>query len=56
MLALASWRQTRSRRPRVEIRRGDTVIVLAESSQEEIERVTRALGAAGRESEGETGR
>ncbi|MGW4438017.1 effector-associated constant component EACC1 [Streptomyces sp. NPDC004596] len=55
VLAVASWRQTRSRRPRVEIRRGDTVIVLTEGSQEEIERATRALDAAERESEGQAG-
>ncbi|MFJ3311066.1 hypothetical protein ACIPSA_50725 [Streptomyces sp. NPDC086549] len=54
VLAVASWRQTRSQRPRVEIRRGDTVIVLTDCSQEEIERATGALDAL--EGEGEAGR
>lgn len=46
VLAVAAWRQSRPQRPRVEIRRGDTVIVLTDCSQEEIERATRALAAA----------
>lgn len=45
VLALVAWRQTRPQRPRVEIRRGDTVIVLTDCSPEEIERATRALDA-----------
>ncbi|MGW4026699.1 effector-associated constant component EACC1 [Streptomyces sp. NPDC005009] len=45
VLALVAWRQTRPQRPRVEIRRGDTVIVLTDCSPEEIERATRALNA-----------
>lgn len=53
VLAVASWRQTRSQRPRVEIHRGNTVIVLTDCSQEAIERATRALDAA--DSEGEAG-
>lgn len=47
VLAVAAWRQSRPQRPRVEIRRGQTVIVLAEGSEEEIERAVRALGAVG---------
>ncbi|MFD3457002.1 hypothetical protein ACFWVC_33105 [Streptomyces sp. NPDC058691] len=47
VLAVVSWRQTRSRRPRVEFRRGETVVVLTDCSEEEIERATRALDAAG---------
>ncbi|MFJ3338636.1 hypothetical protein [Streptomyces sp. NPDC086766] len=54
VLAVVSWRQTRSQRPRVEIRRGDTVIALTDCSQEEIERATRALGSA--ERDGQVGR
>ncbi|MEU2982571.1 hypothetical protein ABZ678_38235 [Streptomyces hirsutus] len=46
VLALVAWRQTRPQRPQVEIRRGDTVIVLTDCSPEEIERATRALDAA----------
>ncbi|MFJ9742557.1 hypothetical protein [Streptomyces sp. NPDC101166] len=46
VLAVAAWRQSRPQRPRVEIRRGDTVIVLSDCSQEEIERATRALASA----------
>ncbi|MEU2930594.1 hypothetical protein ABZ636_37055 [Streptomyces sp. NPDC007251] len=53
VLAVASWRQARSQRPRVEIRRGDTVIVLTDCSQEEIERATRALDAFESAGEGE---
>ncbi|WP_406466408.1 hypothetical protein OH738_39990 [Streptomyces hirsutus] len=45
VMALMAWRQTRPQRPRVEIRRGDTVIVLTDCSPEEIERATRALEA-----------
>ncbi|WP_455362141.1 effector-associated constant component EACC1 [Streptomyces sp. SYSU K21746] len=45
VLALVAWRQTRPHRPRVEIRRGDMVIVLTDCSPEEIERATRALDA-----------
>ncbi|MFJ6636968.1 hypothetical protein ACIQMR_37420 [Streptomyces sp. NPDC091376] len=46
VLALVAWRQTRPQQPQVEIRRGDTVIVLTDCSDEEIERATRALAAA----------
>ena len=46
VLAVVAWRQTRPQRPRVEIRRGDTVIVLTDCSDEEIERATRALDVA----------
>ncbi|RDL05150.1 hypothetical protein DER30_6848 [Streptomyces sp. HB202] len=46
VLALVAWRQTRPQRPRVEIRRGDTVVVLTDCSPEEIERATRVLDAA----------
>ncbi|MGW6286208.1 effector-associated constant component EACC1 [Streptomyces sp. NPDC055107] len=44
-LALVAWRRTRPQPPRVEIRRGDTVVVLTDGSDEEIERVVRALDA-----------
>ncbi|MFH9393040.1 hypothetical protein [Streptomyces sp. NPDC017556] len=44
-LALVAWRRTRPQRPRVEIRRGDTVIALTDGSAEEVERVIRALDA-----------
>lgn len=47
VLAVAAWRQSRPQRPRVEIRRGQTVIVLAEGSEEEIERAVRALDRVG---------
>ncbi|MEU5402840.1 hypothetical protein ABZ348_26480 [Streptomyces sp. NPDC005963] len=43
VLALATWRQTRPRRPRLEIRRGDTVYFLTGGTDEEVERVIRAL-------------
>ncbi|MFF3691064.1 hypothetical protein [Streptomyces sp. NPDC002187] len=46
VLALVAWRRTRLQQPRVEIRRGATVIVLTDCSDEEIERATRALDAA----------
>ncbi|WP_330814947.1 effector-associated constant component EACC1 [Streptomyces asiaticus] len=46
VLAVVAWRQSRPQRPRVEIRRGDTVVVLMDCSQEEIERAVRALDAA----------
>jgi hypothetical protein len=46
VLAVAAWRQSRPQRPRVEILRGDTVIVLTDCSQEEIEQATRALASA----------
>ncbi|MGV9652180.1 effector-associated constant component EACC1 [Streptomyces sp. NPDC003554] len=52
VLAVASWRQSRPRRPRVEIRCGQTVIVLGEGSEEEIARAVRALEAV---SGGESG-
>ncbi|MFD7610759.1 hypothetical protein [Streptomyces sp. NPDC059828] len=45
VLALVAWRQTRPQRPRVEIRRGETVIVLTDCTPEDIERATRALDA-----------
>ncbi|MET7666168.1 hypothetical protein ABZS99_47040 [Streptomyces sp. NPDC005463] len=54
VLAVAAWRQSRPRRPRVEIRRGETVIVLVEGSGEEVERAVRALEAVGG-GEGEDG-
>ncbi|MER5501278.1 hypothetical protein ABT096_29315 [Streptomyces sp. NPDC002561] len=43
VLALVAWRQTRPQRPRLEIHRGDTVYVLTGGSDEEVERVIRAL-------------
>ncbi|MCX5098189.1 hypothetical protein [Streptomyces sp. NBC_00439] len=43
VLALVAWRQTRPQRGRLEIRRGDTVCVLTGGSDEEVERVIRAL-------------
>ncbi|GAB3007012.1 hypothetical protein GCM10023080_085970 [Streptomyces pseudoechinosporeus] len=46
VLAVVAWRQSRPQRPRVEIRRGETVVVLTDCSQEEIERAVRALDAA----------
>jgi NADP-dependent 3-hydroxy acid dehydrogenase YdfG len=46
VLAVVAWRQSRLQRPRVEIRRGDMVVVLMDCSQEEIERAVRALDAA----------
>ncbi|MGW1768931.1 effector-associated constant component EACC1 [Streptomyces sp. NPDC002073] len=49
VLALVTWRQTRPQRPRVEIHRGDTVIVLTDCSPEEIERATRTLDAPAEE-------
>ncbi|MFD7232149.1 hypothetical protein [Streptomyces sp. NPDC059881] len=52
VLALVAWRQTRPQRPRVEIRRGDTVIVLTDCSAGEIERATRALDPTMAEDEG----
>ncbi|KUN15078.1 MULTISPECIES: effector-associated constant component EACC1 [Streptomyces] len=46
VLALATWRRTRPQRPQVEIRRGDTVIVLTDCSPEQIQHATRMLEAA----------
>ncbi|MEU1013849.1 hypothetical protein [Streptomyces sp. NPDC005890] len=46
VLALVAWRQSRPKRPRVEVCRGDTTVVLTDCSEEEIERVVRALEAA----------
>ncbi|MEV7748474.1 effector-associated constant component EACC1 [Streptomyces griseorubiginosus] len=43
VLALVAWRQSRPQRPRVEIRRGGTVVVLTDCSEEEIERAVRSL-------------
>lgn len=43
VVALAAWKRTRPQDPRIEIRRGDTVIVLTQGSDAEIERVIRAL-------------
>lgn len=43
VLALVAWRQTRPRQSRLEIRREGTVVVLTGGSDEEIERVIRAL-------------
>ncbi|WP_338326658.1 effector-associated constant component EACC1 [Streptomyces lasalocidi] len=45
VLAVAAWRQSRPQRPKVEIRRGETVIVLAEGSEDDIARAVRALEA-----------
>ncbi|WP_329170939.1 hypothetical protein OG939_36000 [Streptomyces sp. NBC_01685] len=53
VLALVAWRQTRPQRPRVEIRHGDTVIILTDCSPEEIERATSALNNAADEEEGD---
>ncbi|MGW7348749.1 effector-associated constant component EACC1 [Streptomyces sp. NPDC054854] len=52
VLALVAWRQSRPRRPRIEIHRGDTIIVLTECSSEEVEQATRALDAAAGEDRG----
>ncbi|MFF5932075.1 hypothetical protein [Streptomyces sp. NPDC012508] len=49
VLALVAWRQSRPQRSRVEIHRGDTVMILTDCSPEEIERVTRALEAEANE-------
>ena len=46
VLAVVAWRQSRPQRPQVEIRRGETVVVLTDCSQEEIERAVRVLDAA----------
>ncbi|CAL9327882.1 hypothetical protein SUDANB43_07412 [Streptomyces sp. enrichment culture] len=54
VLAVAAWRQTRPQRPRVEIRRGDTVIVLTDCSEQEIQQATRALDHL--DGDGEAGR
>ncbi|MFE9492466.1 MULTISPECIES: effector-associated constant component EACC1 [unclassified Streptomyces] len=43
VLALVAWRQTRPQRGQLEIHRGDTVYVLTGGSDEEVERVIRAL-------------
>ncbi len=43
VLALVAWRQTRPQRGRLEIHRGDTVYVLTGHSDEEVERLIRAL-------------
>ncbi|MFI5737380.1 hypothetical protein ACIA9I_03295 [Streptomyces anulatus] len=53
VLALVAWRRTRPQPSRVEIRRGNSVIVLTEGSDEEIERVIRALDADRDEDEGQ---
>lgn len=45
VVALATWKQTRPQNPPVEIRRGNTVIVLTQSSDDEISRIVRALEA-----------
>jgi hypothetical protein len=47
VLALAAWRRTRPRSPRLEIRRGDTVIVLTDCSDQEIQQAVRALEESG---------
>ncbi|MFG3111813.1 effector-associated constant component EACC1 [Streptomyces tendae] len=54
VLAVAAWRQTRPQWPRVEIRRGDTVISLTDCSDQEIQQTTRALDRL--DGEGEAGR
>ncbi|MFI8529904.1 hypothetical protein ACIGMX_06540 [Streptomyces aquilus] len=46
VLALVAWRQSRPQRPRVEIRRGATVVVLTDCSEAEIERAVRSLEIA----------
>ncbi|MDQ8707956.1 hypothetical protein RCO28_36645 [Streptomyces sp. LHD-70] len=46
VLAVVAWRQTRPRRPRVEIRRGDTVVVLDGGTSDVVEQVIRALDTA----------
>ncbi|WP_404795728.1 hypothetical protein [Streptomyces tendae] len=48
-----AWRQSRPQQPRVEIRRRDTVVVLMDCSEEEIERAVRALDAAADPDEGD---
>ncbi|MFI9771661.1 hypothetical protein ACIHJG_33005 [Streptomyces sp. NPDC052415] len=53
VLALVAWRQSRPQRPRVEIRRGATLVVLTDCSEEEIERAVRALDAADGDAGGE---
>ncbi|MFJ2751188.1 hypothetical protein [Streptomyces sp. NPDC087297] len=49
VLALVAWRQTRPQRSRIEIHRGDTVIILTDCTADEIERATRALDSAAEE-------
>ncbi|MFF0142998.1 hypothetical protein ACFYRN_42100 [Streptomyces sp. NPDC005227] len=46
VMAVVAWRQSRPQRPRVEIRRAGTVIVLTDCSEQETERATRVLEAA----------
>ncbi|BET45107.1 hypothetical protein RGQ21_00890 [Kitasatospora aureofaciens] len=53
VLAVVAWRQSRPQQPRVEIRRRDTVVVLMDCSEEEIERAVRALDAAADSDEGD---
>ncbi|MFG2644543.1 hypothetical protein ACGFYP_26650 [Streptomyces sp. NPDC048370] len=43
VVALAAWKRTRPQDPRIEIRRGDTVIVLTQCSEDEINRAIQAL-------------
>lgn len=45
VVALAAWKRTRPQDPRIEIRRGETVIVLTQCSDGEIDRAVRALEA-----------
>ncbi|GHE24810.1 hypothetical protein [Streptomyces vinaceus] len=45
VVALAAWKRTRPQDPRIEIRRGDTVIVLTQCSDGEIDHAVRALEA-----------
>ncbi|WP_327692423.1 effector-associated constant component EACC1 [Streptomyces sp. NBC_00459] len=53
VLAVAAWRQSRPDRPRVEIRRGATVIVLTDCSEEELGRAVRVLEAVDGDEGGE---
>jgi hypothetical protein len=47
VMSLVAWRQTRPRSPRVTIRRGDTEITLADSTETEIQQAVAALEAMG---------
>ncbi|MFF9788371.1 effector-associated constant component EACC1 [Streptomyces nigrescens] len=46
VLALATWRQTRGRTPRITLRQGDIEVTLSDASAAEIERVIAALTSA----------
>ncbi|MFJ9938949.1 effector-associated constant component EACC1 [Streptomyces erythrochromogenes] len=43
VVALAAWKRTRPQDPQIEIRRGNTVVVLTQCDDDEINRVIRAL-------------